>query len=431
MIWWFSVWFDIMVRCSFVLCAPPLIVIFFYICIFVFLIYKFFLFSFSLSILIKNVCLCCNHTLASYFCFLLLSVIHINFALSVYSLEFRSFSHISLLIMLSHKEYTHMQADDNCTMVKLFCYFFFLLLFGFVCFLSFFLSFFFYFFFFFLFVTYFLKQCALKSSMWAQFIMFAILFTALFFVFSYFTYQCVEGIINAHTRFGWCLNKRDTILLCHLIFEMKEMKQWLIIMIGILIEGNWQWSDSRQLVILGMTWPWPSDRCANTIFVISTTWVNPVEPVMSVKYDWNWFKPTYISCLIHVHGPRLQIAFVADQHHWHLLRIFNTFDLLSIGSCKFNEKNRLKFCAYQYISEAKASYNESSALHCQLLLFCDESLAYVEWCLPMSSKLLALLTANTSKKPSPVRIYWSRMAEYSSWPAVSRMSNRHVSPSKN
>ena len=30
---------------------------------------------------------------------------------------------------------------------------------------------------------------------------------------------------------------------------------------------------------------------------------------------------------------------------------------------------------------------------------------------------------------SPVRMYWSRMAEYSSCPAVSRMSSRQVSPS--
>lgn len=49
--------------------------------------------------------------------------------------------------------------------------------------------------------------------------------------------------------------------------------------------------------------------------------------------------------------------------------------------------------------------------------------------IPISSKLLALFTANTNRNPSPVRIYWSRMAEYSSWPAVSKMSNKHVSPS--
>lgn len=47
----------------------------------------------------------------------------------------------------------------------------------------------------------------------------------------------------------------------------------------------------------------------------------------------------------------------------------------------------------------------------------------------MSSKDLVLLMANTQRKPSPVRMYWSRMALYSSWPAVSRMSSRHVSPS--
>lgn len=47
----------------------------------------------------------------------------------------------------------------------------------------------------------------------------------------------------------------------------------------------------------------------------------------------------------------------------------------------------------------------------------------------MSSKDLVLLMANTQRKPSPVRMYWSRRALHSSWPAVSRMSSRHVSPS--
>lgn len=48
---------------------------------------------------------------------------------------------------------------------------------------------------------------------------------------------------------------------------------------------------------------------------------------------------------------------------------------------------------------------------------------------PISSKLLALFTANTKRNPSPVRMYWSLIAEYSSWPAVSKMSSKHVSPS--
>ena len=37
--------------------------------------------------------------------------------------------------------------------------------------------------------------------------------------------------------------------------------------------------------------------------------------------------------------------------------------------------------------------------------------------------------AKTQRKPSPVLMYWSLIALYSSWPAVSRMSSRQVSPS--
>lgn len=46
-----------------------------------------------------------------------------------------------------------------------------------------------------------------------------------------------------------------------------------------------------------------------------------------------------------------------------------------------------------------------------------------------SSKDFMLSMAKTHRNPSPVLMYWSLMAEYSSCPAVSRMSNRHVSPS--
>ena len=47
----------------------------------------------------------------------------------------------------------------------------------------------------------------------------------------------------------------------------------------------------------------------------------------------------------------------------------------------------------------------------------------------ISSNDLALLTAKTNRKPSPVLIYWSLMALYSSCPAVSRISSKQVSPS--
>eukprot|EP01139_Manchomonas_bermudensis_P023293 Amastigsp_a840986_14082.p2 type:complete len:161 gc:universal Amastigsp_a840986_14082:166-648(+) len=45
----------------------------------------------------------------------------------------------------------------------------------------------------------------------------------------------------------------------------------------------------------------------------------------------------------------------------------------------------------------------------------------------ISSNAEREVMAYTHRKPSPVRMYWSRIAEYSSWPAVSRMSSRHVS----
>jgi hypothetical protein len=46
-----------------------------------------------------------------------------------------------------------------------------------------------------------------------------------------------------------------------------------------------------------------------------------------------------------------------------------------------------------------------------------------------SLKLPRLVMLYTQRKPWPFRMYWSRIAEYSSWPAVSRMSSRHVSSS--
>lgn len=46
-----------------------------------------------------------------------------------------------------------------------------------------------------------------------------------------------------------------------------------------------------------------------------------------------------------------------------------------------------------------------------------------------SLKLPRLVMLYTQRKPCPFRMYWSRIAEYSSWPAVSRMSSRHVSSS--
>lgn len=47
----------------------------------------------------------------------------------------------------------------------------------------------------------------------------------------------------------------------------------------------------------------------------------------------------------------------------------------------------------------------------------------------MSSNDFMLSIANTHRNPSPVLMYWSLIAEYSSCPAVSRISSRHVSPS--
>lgn len=112
---------------------------------------------------------------------------------------------------------------------------------------------------------------------------------------------------------------------------------------------------------------------------------------------------THLSSLIHINSISLQIAFVAYKDHGYFLSIFDTFDLFTISS--YRRKNKLS--TYYYYLVLRIWINV----------------------LPMSSKLLALFTAKTKRKPSPVLMYWSRIAEYSSWPAVSRMSNKQVSPS--
>jgi len=62
-----------------------------------------------------------------------------------------------------------------------------------------------------------------------------------------------------------------------------------------------------------------------------------------------------------------------------------------------------------------------------------ESLSFTRkiccWNVVISSKDVCELMAYTSRKPSPVRIYCSRITEYSSWPAVSSTSSNATSSS--
>ena len=51
------------------------------------------------------------------------------------------------------------------------------------------------------------------------------------------------------------------------------------------------------------------------------------------------------------------------------------------------------------------------------------------WKVLISSKLSRDVIEYTSRKPSPVRMYCSRIAEYSSWPAVSSTSSSATSSS--
>lgn len=54
-------------------------------------------------------------------------------------------------------------------------------------------------------------------------------------------------------------------------------------------------------------------------------------------YCWKCCVNTYISCLSHINGPRLQITFVSHQHHWNFFRIFDSLNLLTISSYCVNE----------------------------------------------------------------------------------------------
>jgi hypothetical protein len=96
------------------------------------------------------------------------------------------------------------------------------------------------------------------------------------FVLSNLSDQRVKRIIDAHSCFGRCLNKRHAILLC-------DLKQVQFVMSSRLKDEN----------------------------------IN-----------------TYVSCLSHIYGPCLQITFVAHQNHRHLLSIFHTLYLFTICSLK-------------------------------------------------------------------------------------------------
>lgn len=56
---------------------------------------------------------------------------------------------------------------------------------------------------------------------------------------------------------------------------------------------------------------------------------------ISIKID-NIINKSYISRLIHINCPRLQITFVTHQHHRHFFSIFNALYLFTI--CSFNTK---------------------------------------------------------------------------------------------
>ena len=129
---------------------------------------------------------------------------------------------------------------------------------------------------------------------------------------------------------------------------------------------------------------------------------------------------TYIPRLSHINGPRLQITFVAHQHHRHLFSILHTFYLFTI--CSWKEGNLLELVVDRH--HRRPHLCPRNFWHCLLQIPTEilHRCAYTERELGFEWNSLCLLRHVLT---------WSLMAEYSSWPAVSKMSNKHVSPSAN
>lgn len=79
-------------------------------------------------------------------------------------------------------------------------------------------------------------------------------------------------------------------------------------------------------------------------------------------------------------------------------------------------------------NKKKTQYRSFTRKICWLKIWISSKLDWVSASLTRGYLLLSVI-AYTSKNPSPVRMYCSLIALYSSWPAVSRMSRRATSSS--
>lgn len=95
--------------------------------------------------------------------------------------------------------------------------------------------------------------------------------------------------------------------------------------------------------------------------------------------------------------------------------------IFTMGISRMHQQRKIRcFFATRYILQDLQIIGMSSASFTRLIWPRYDS---------MSSNDFMLSMAKTHRNPSPVLIYWSLIAEYSSWPAVSSISSRHVSPS--
>lgn len=108
-------------------------------------------------------------------------------------------------------------------------------------------------------------------------------------------------------------------------------------------------------------------------------------------HKWYTVLAGYFSRLGHIHRPcLLKIALVSYQDHRHFLSVFHPLYLFPIRS---------------YILQGKTIFSKFKRKILLYLHFFNFFICQFDWNFSHTSKLLAELTAKTSKNPSPVLIY--------------------------
>lgn len=214
-----------------------------------------------------------------------------------------------------------------------------------------------------------LKQLAAESTMLASTNSpFAFALLPSLFILADLTHERVESIINTHSSFGRCFNERHAILLS----DLKKEKEEFI----------------RTMLIDGSIWKF-----------------------LRLSLD-SYRRPMPAN---HICCPPVPLAL--PQHPSHVLFVHDMFLQWWIKKCQIHISNCCKTIILTYILEtfgtiySKDQQKSFSGAH----ILNNENIVLASWAATQHSSILT----------------WSLMAEYSSWPAVSKISKRHVSPSVN